>query len=366
MKLQFQFAIVIALAAVLGAGWFWFGGTPEASGAGDGKSRRVAATQVVVEPVTLAEDRILVRAIGTATAHNSAALHPSADGEVVDVRFKADQRVEKGAVLLRLDDEHQRLAVRLAEVALAKAKRDAARVRRLAKSGHASRISLDTAQTDLETASVKYEQAKAELADRVLVAPFSGVVGLTDVSIGDRVTSDTMIATLDERSTLLVDFNLQEDHAAQIKLGDRVVVRPSTSPNTTLFGTIAAIDSRIELASRTLKVRAEIPNPDDLLRPGTSFQVELTFTGERYPNVREISVLWSRDGAYLWRSVNERAEKVFVRLVRRDQGRILVAGKINPGDLVVIEGVQGLRTGQKLAPRVVGAGSAAKTNSGSK
>lgn len=366
MKLQFQFAIVIALAAILGAGWFWLGGTPEASGAREGKPRRAAATRVVVEPVVLAEDRIVVRAIGTGTAHNSAALHPSADGEVVEVRFKADQQVRKGAVLLRLDDEHQRLAVRLAEVALAKAKRDVARVRKLAKSGHASRISLDTAQTDLETASVKYEQAKAELADRVVVAPFSGVIGLTDVSIGDRVNSDTMIATLDERSTLLVDFNLQEDYAVRIALGDRIVVRPSKSPDATIEGTIAAIDSRIELASRTLKVRAEIPNPDDLLRPGTSFQVELVFKGKSYPNVREISVLWSRDGAYLWRSVDNKAEKVFVKLVRRDQGRILVAGDINPGDLVVIEGVQGLRAGQKLAPRTVGAGSASKRSGISK
>ncbi|MGB0630745.1 MAG: efflux RND transporter periplasmic adaptor subunit [Alphaproteobacteria bacterium] len=366
MKLQLQLIIVIALAAVLGAGWFWLGGAPEANGARDGKSRRGAATRVVVEPVTLAEDRVVVRAIGTATAQNSAALHPSVDGEVVDVRFKADQRVEKGTVLLRLDDEHQRLAVRLAEVALAKAKRDVTRLRRLAKSGHASRISLDTAQTDLETAQVRVAQAKAELADRVVLAPFSGVIGLSDISVGDRVTTDTMIATLDERSTLLVDFNLQEDYANRVRVGDRIEVRPSTSPGTRIEGLIAAVDSRIEQASRTLKIRAQIPNPEDFLRPGTSFAVALLFKGNTYPIVREISVLWSRDGAYLWRAADGRAEKVFVKLVRRDRGRILIEGDIGAGDLVVVEGVQGLRAGQRLKPEVVAAPETADRGTGRK
>ena len=114
------------------------------------------------------------------------------------------------------------------------------------------------------------------------------------------------------------------------------------------------MDSRIDAASRTLRVRARIPNPDDAIRPGTSFEVELAFTGRRYPIVREVAVLWSRDGAYLWRANTKKAEKVFVKLVRRDGGRILVDGPLKAGDLVVVEGVQGLRAGQKLDPRPFG------------
>lgn len=355
MKLRFQFAITIALAAGVGVGWMWLAGGQGAAGSKETKSRRGGATLVMVENLTLATDRTVVRAVGTGTAQNSAAIHPSASGEVIEVGFKAEQRIEKGDVLLRLDDDHQRLAVRLAGVALRKARRDAARIEKLAKSGHASRISLDTARTDLETAQVRHAQAKAELADRKVVAPFAGVIGLTDISVGDRVDDQTMIATLDERSRLLVDFNLPEDFAARLRVGGTVTVRPSTDPERKINGTITAMGSRIDEASRTLRIRAGIPNPDGLIRPGTSFAVEIAFTGRAYPTVREVAVLWSRDGAYLWRAKNGRADKVFVKLISRDKGRILVDGALSPGDQIVVEGVQGLRIGQKLNPRLLNA-----------
>jgi membrane fusion protein, multidrug efflux system len=351
MKLPYQIGLTVVIGGLVAGGWFWLGAAQDAEGSGDAGLRRGGATSVLVENVAFAEDRMVVRAVGTGTAQNSAVLHPSVSGEVVAVLFRAEQRVDKGDVLLRLDDEHQRLAVRLAEVALNKARRDVARVSKLATSGHASRISLDTAQTDLETATVRHAQAKADLADRVIIAPFAGVIGLTDISPGDRVTDDTAIATLDERSTILVDFNLTEEHAARIRIGDRILVHPSNAPDREVAGTVAAMGSRIDEKSRTLRVRATIPNPDDTIRPGTSFTVELAFTGKSYPSVREVAVLWSRDGAYLWRASDGKAEKVFVKLVRRDTGRILVDGDLNIGDAVVVQGVQGLRIGQRLSPK---------------
>ncbi len=349
MRMRFQVLVTLLLTAAISGGWVWFGGSQEAVGSKGGKSLR-GATRVIVEPVVLKDERLVVRAVGTGVAHNSADLHPSVDGEVVEVRFRPEQRVEKGQVLVRLDDAHQRLAVRLAEVALRKANRDAERLRKLAKSGHATGTSLDAAQTALETASVRYAQAKADLADRVIVAPFSGVIGLTDISVGDRVTDGSMIATLDERSTLLVDFHLPEDYTSRIRIGDSLKVRPSTDPEKRITGTIAAMDSRIRETTRTLRIRAKIPNPDNSMRPGTSFEVEFAFRGNPYPSVAEVSVLWSRDGAYLWRANSGKAEKIFVKLVRRDKGRILVDGPLKTGDMVVVEGVQGLREGQKLAP----------------
>ena len=186
------------------------------------------------------------------------------------------------------------------------------------------------------------------------MAPFSGVIGLTEIGIGDRITDDTMIATLDDRSIILVDFNLPEDYASRVQIGDAVTVRPSTTPERRLDGTVFDMASRIEPTSRSLRIRARIPNPDDTIRPGTSFEVELAFTGKAYPTVREVAVMWSRDGAYLWRANAKKAEKVFVKLVRRDGGRILVDGSLKPGDLVVVEGVQGLRAGQALDAKPFG------------
>jgi RND family efflux transporter MFP subunit len=364
MPLRRQLAITSVLAALLAAGWIWLTGSQDAAESGEAKGKLAAATLVLVEALELAEDRVVVRAVGTGEALKSAAIHPSVAGEVVEVGFAADQRVEAGTVLVRLDDKHQQLAVRLIEVALGEAKREVARLERLAPSGHVTQVRLETAKAALKSASLRLAQAKADLADRTVTAPFDGVIGMTEIDTGDRVTDDTMIATLDDRSVILVDFTLPEDYAGRIRVGDPVTVRPWTMPEREIEGRVSATGSRIEPTSRSLRVRAQIPNPDDTIRPGTSFEVELAFTGRSYPRVREVAVLWSRDGAYLWRANGGKAEKVFVELVRRDRGRVLVAGRLRAGDLIVVEGVQGLRAGQALDPVPFGPGEAAGTKLG--
>jgi RND family efflux transporter MFP subunit len=351
MPLRIQIVITTLLAVGLAGGWLWLSGPGDSAEPDRPRAKRSATTKVLVEPLERAQDQVVVRAIGTGDARKSATIHPSVSGEVTEIRFKAGQRVRKGEILVRLDDEHQKLALNLTWVALKKAKRDVVRLKKLAASGHASRIRLDTVQTELESASVRNAQAEADLTDRNIVAPFSGVIGLTEINVGDRVSENTMIATLDDRSTILVDFNLPEDYASRVRVGDSVSVRPSTTPERRIEGTVFAMGSRIEATSRSLKVRAQIANPDDRIRPGTSFEVALTFKGRSYPIVREIAVLWSRDGAYLWRAAAGKAEKVFVKLVRRNDGRILVDGPLKPGDLVVVEGVQSLRIGQRLDPQ---------------
>ena len=347
MSYRLQFLIVALLAAVLAGGWWSFeswGGGAEASK----KARKSDPTHVLVEAVSLTDDRISLRVVGTGKAVRSAALHPAVAGEVREIAFKAEQHVRKGQALIRLDDKHQRLKVRLGEVALAEARRQLGRMKKLAPSGHASRARMDTTQTALELAQLHLEQAKAELYDRTIYAPFTGVVGMTDLNPGDRVTQDTMAVTLDDRSALLVEFTVPEAHGAQVKVGDKIIVRPWSAREAAIDGMITALASRIDKTSRSLRVQAKIANPDGRIRPGGSFEVQLNFVGKTYPIVREVAVLWSRDGAYLWRVVNGRAEKIFVRLVRRDKGRILVDGPLNVGDTIVVEGVQGLRLGQKV------------------
>ena len=359
MKLRQQIAITTVLAGVVAGGWVWLTGTEDGAESRSNEGNRGAATRVFVEPIALVPDRVIIRAVGTGEALKSAAVHPSVAGEVVAVQFKAEQRVAKNAVLVRLDDAHQKLAIRLTEVGLRKARRDVARLKRLTASGHASRTRLDDAQTELESATVRLAQAKEDLADRSVLAPFVGVIGLTDISVGDRVDEDTMIATLDDRSTILVKFSLPEDYAAKVRAGEGIIVRPSNDPGRGINGTIFDMGSRIQTASRSLTVRAKIDNANDRIRPGASFEVELSFVGRPYPTVREVAVMWSRDGAYLWRANQKKAEKVFVKLVRRNRGRILVDGPLSAGDLVVVEGVQGLRSGQKLDPAPVGSDNSA-------
>ena len=351
MTLSRQIVVVGLLAAALAAGWMWLSqrdaadGTPEATGIA------AAETLVLVEPLDLAEDRVVLRVVGTGEALRSASIYPNVAGNVVEVLFAAEQRVRKGAPLVSLDDEDERLAVRLAEVAAKEARRDVERLEKLAPSGAVSVVRLETAQSAFESAKLRLAQAQANLADRTVTAPFEGIIGLPEIDQGDRVTDETMIATLDDRSAILVEFSVPEEYAGRIKVGDSIIVRAWTDPDQELHGTISAAHSRINQATRSLRVQARIPNPGEAIRPGTSFDVRLAFTGRPYPSVREVAVLWSSDGAYVWRVADGRAEKVFVKMVRRNEGRVLVNGALEEGDLIVVEGVQGLRDGQGVDPQ---------------
>ena len=348
MRLRSQIGITAVLTALFAAGWVWLAGEQEAVRSSQAKRMPASAAAVLIEPIKLREDRVIVRAIGTGEALKSASLFPTVAGVVTEVAFDAGQRVKEGTPLLRLDDRHQQLAVRLAEVAVAEAERQVKRLRRLAPRGAASIARLETADAALESAKLRLDQARVALRDRTLYAPFDGVVGMTKITKGDRVNTNNLITMFDDRSVILVEFNLPEEYAGRVKIGDKVKVRPWTMPEREMEGVVSARGSRIDPVSRSLRVKARIPNPDDVLRPGTAFKVELAFSGRAYPAVREVAVLWSSDGAYLWRIADGKAEKVFVSIVRRDGGRILVDGKLRAGDTVVVEGVQGLRIGQKV------------------
>ena len=353
MRLPFQILWLTAIAAMVAGGWWWFAEQEGAVARDKAKPRRAKATLVLVEPVVLTTDKRIVRAIGTGRSLQSADLYPAVSGEVVKVTFEAEQKVKSGQPLLRLDDENQRLAVRLAQVAVNEAARQAKRLKKLAPSGTVAKARLDTAAAELEIAELRLSQAKATLKDRTVYAPFDGVIGLSDLDRGDRVTPDTLIATLDDRTSLFVEFSVSEDAAAHIRPGDLVSMTAWILPDRTFTGIVSAMGSRIDPVTRSLKIRAQIANPEDSVRPGTSFAVTVEISGSRYPTVREVAVLWSRDGAYVWRVDEGRVDKVFVRVVRREGGRVLVDGGLEEGDVIVVEGVQGLRPGRKVkaAPR---------------
>ena len=329
MTMRMQIAVTVLFAAIVAGGWFALSGWEGDAGQQE-RGKRAKATIVMVETLTKAKDQLSLRVVGTGEALRSASIHPTVSGEVIEILFTADQRVKRGAPLVHLDDKHEKLAVRLAEVALQEAERQADRLKKLAPTGSVPMARLETALTELESATVRLEQAQANLADRTVRAPFDGVIGLTKLDVGDRVTDETMVATLDDRSVILVEFVVPEEYAGKIALGDAIEVRPWMDQDRVLEGKIAAIDSRIDQATRSLTVQAQIPNADESIRPGTAFDVRLAFVGRLYPLVEEVAVSWSGDGAYLWRVTD---------------------GRLKVGDLIVVEGVQGLRDGQLLDAR---------------
>lgn len=349
---------VLVVATIGAAGWyFWFrpaADAPGTAGGPGGFAGASAAAPVVTEAVTLAAAGQTLRAIGTAEAVRSVTLYPAVGGEVAIVLFTAGQMVEAGEPLLALDDDEEQLAVQLARIQVEEQERVVARNDQLAPSGAVPASVAQTARAQLAEARNRLAAAELALERRTVLAPFDGVIGLTNIHEGDRITPTTPIATLDDRSSLLVTFEVPERFAAQVSLGQPVAATTPARPGQVFEGRISALDSRLDPVTRTLRVQATIPNADDQLRAGLSFAVELTFASTLHPSVPEMAVQWSRDGAFVWRVTDGIAEQVPVSLVERSAGRVLVDGPLAEGDRVVVEGTQRMRPGRQVVEAPAG------------
>lgn len=308
-----------------------------------------AAVGVVVGQVDYRAERSRVEAVGTARARSTADIYPENGGEVVAVEAAAGDRVEIGETLVRLDDREERIAARLAEVSVAEAEQLLARYRRIEDSGAVSASQIDEARTALDAARLELEQAELALSQRTVRAPFAGHVGILDVDAGQRVTTQTALARLDDRSVLFVDFNAPEQVFGQVKLGESVDATPFADAATIRAARIVAVDTRIDATRRSFRIRTEIDNADDALRPGMSFSVGFDILGQRRPAVPETAILWGSDGSYVWRVIDETAKRVPVTIVNRDEGSVLVRGDLPEGSLIITEGVHKVRDGQRVA-----------------
>ena len=306
------------------------------------------AVPVIVEAIGEARDEIFIEAIGTARALRSVTLFPDADGEVVDVPVTAGEAVMEGQVVMRLDDENAVLAVAVAETRVAEAESALDRASQLRRANILARANVRDAEIVVERSKLELRQAEEALTDRTLKAPFDGIVGIAKVEVGDRVTTESEIVTLDDRSTLWVEFELAERYLSRLSLGMALTARTPSFPDRRVDGRVEKIDSRVDPISRTVLVRAAFQNNEDVLRPGMSFFVSLRLPGPQLASVPELALQWEAGESYLWRIVGGRAERVEVTARRRFNNRVLIEGDIRPGELVVVEGVQRLRAGRPV------------------
>ena len=318
------------------------------------------AAPVVLAPVGTSDDGVTIEATGTGQARRSSTLRPAAAGEVVAVNFRAGQAVRTGQVLLRLDDRTQRLAVDAAANQLDAAQRLLARYESIPDASVVPGSVLDESRAAVRTARIALEQARAALADRVVLAPFDGVTGLARVQPGDRVATDTVVTTLDDRRALRVGFSIPELYLARLRVGQPVELLHHAYPERVFAGRVTQIDSQVDAATRNLHLEAEVPNPSDLLRPGMSFQVRLKLAGVQRPTVPELALQYDREAAFVWASRDGHARRVTVQALQRRDGQVLVSGELRPGELVVVQGAAKLREGQPLQG-VTAPGAAATT-----
>ena len=352
---------IIVLVALLGAGAaLWLArshisaavaGLANPQATGKAKRRGSRAVPVIVTRVAAARNDAVISAVGTARARRSIMIHAKSDGVIMEFAPRAGDRLKRGDLVFELDAKQAELAVEIATKRVAETQRLLERAELLKSRRVNSTARVVDAKIAHERAELELLQARKTLSDLKIAAPFDGIVGLPKVEVGDRVTAETPVVSLDQREELLIEFDVPEKHAAGIARGRAIEAVTPSHAERRFTGRIEYIDSRIDPESRTVRARAVVPNDKDILRPGMSFAVEIVLGGKRHAVVPELSLQWRKGESYVWLVRDNKAAKVLVTTVRRRNSVVLIDGPVKPGDLVVVEGVQRLRDGRAVRYR---------------
>lgn len=357
---RYGFAAVVALAlagmALVVAGKTVFAGVGAivagAPGQGKGPGQPGAAVGVNAVPASTHMFTDGVQALGTAQARESIIITPKVADTIRVIRFDSGDRVRQGQVLVEMASVEQ-----LASVAEARAANDAAqeelrRFQELYDRGFASQARLDAVRAAADAARARLNAGGSRADDRTIRAPFAGIVGLRTASPGQYMQAGGRIGTLDDISQIKLDFDVPEAQIARLGGGVQIVARTAAFPDRTFTGSIDHVDTRVDPATRTVRVRALLPNSDEALRPGMLMTVEVRSNPREALSIPEIAILEEAGSSYVMR-VNQTEQGVVVERVnittgQRAGGMAEVLSGLADGEMVITEGLQSVRPGQPV------------------
>lgn len=308
-----------------------------------------AVTPVIVAPVRQAEFAERLEAIGTAQANESMTITAQVTETVRRVNFEDGMLVDQGDVLVELTDAEENAELREAQIALGEAEKQLRRVANLVQRDLTTQAELDEQRAERDRLQAQVEVIEARLADRLIRAPFSGVLGFRKVSPGALITPGSAITTLDDTRVIKLDFPIPEAFLATLEMGQEVIARSVTYPDRTFRGRVTSIDSRVDPVTRAVTVRAIIPNPDRLLKPGKLLTVELIKDRRQSLMIPEEALVPLRDQQFVF-VVNDddTVDRVEVDIGRRRPGSVEVLSGLSEQQQVVIEGTNRIGPGSPV------------------
>ena len=318
-----------------------------AGGGARGPSR---ATTVVTRQIEYLPYEDVLRAIGSATALRSVDITTQVSGKVTRTDLLANRSVTEGDILLELDSRTEALNLESAQAELQQAKDTVTRYERLRANGSATitDVTLSEARVAQQLAQAKVGLAQVALEDRTIRAPISGRLGLSDVDIGDVLTANTIITTIDNTQALLVEFELPERAIGMLSQEHKIRASTPSFRGKVFEGEITSFDSRIDSVTRSLTVRARIENPDGQLWSGMTFSVRLSHESAPLPVVPATAITWSRAGSSIWVDQDGIAAAVPVTILYRRDDQVWIETDLGPETFVVSEGAQKLREGATI------------------
>lgn len=323
-------------------------GKEEATESGARGSKPIPVTSTVLQPSAWSDT---LQAIGTAKARESVTLTSKVSEVVQDVHFESGDEVQAGTALITLRGDSQQAALVSAQAEFLEADQLFGRQTELADRQLIARASLDTQRALRNSAEARVRQARSDIGDRNVRAPFAGVLGIRQVSPGALITPTTVIATLDDISRVYVDFPVPEAQLANVAAGQALSASSASYPGRTFEGVVSIIDARIDPVTRAVTVRGDFPNPNHALRPGMLLQVTLTRPERQALVLPEIAVVQVGNSSYVFRvGADDTVERADVQLGGRRAGKVEIVSGLKAGDELVVDGTGKLRPGQKVQP----------------
>lgn len=319
----------------------------KAAPAPQGETRRAPPVEIAAARAAEAVTELL--SVGTLASDESVAIAAEVPGRVSDIGFREGQPVEAGTVLVKLDSALARAELAEAESTLKLANSNFTRATSLSQSGAGTQRARDEALSALETARATQELASVRLDKTEVRAPFAGVVGLRNISVGAYVQIGQTLVNLEKIDTLKLDFRLPEVNLRDVQVGQSVEITIDAYPDRKFGGTVYAIDPLVDANGRALKIRARLANPDNMLRPGLFARVTLQgMSRGRVVLIPEGAIVPRGGDSFVFTVQDDTASEAKVTLGRRSNGEVEVLEGLPADATVVVAGQSRVRNGQRV------------------
>jgi membrane fusion protein, multidrug efflux system len=317
--------------------------SPQRAGGPPGAMR--GPTLVVAELAAMRVIRDEVEAVGTARANESVTIAAKVTDTISRVRFDDGDLVESGQVLVELTNREETALLAEAQANVDDARRQLDRLEDLLKQRTVPVSQVDEARARFAAADARYQSVVARLADRLIRAPFGGVLGFRRVSEGALITPGTPIVTLDDLSIIKLDFSLPETYLGLVQPGMELAARSAAFPERVFPATVRTIESRVDPVTRAASIRAHIDNDGLLLRPGMLLTLRLV-TAERLAlMVPEDALVKRSSETFVYVVEEDTAQMRAVSHGARSDGWVEILAGLTVGDAVITEGVIKVRPG---------------------
>jgi membrane fusion protein (multidrug efflux system) len=352
LRIFVQILIAACMLAVAGGAWWYFyAQAPAATGAAGPAARGGFPVPVETARVQVGPIERRLTAVGALRSNESVTIRPEIAGRVAEIRFDEGEPVRQGRPLVVLDDSVYRAEVEQVQASLELSQANFDRAVDLLKRNVGTTKARDEAFAELRADQASLELAKARLDKTVISAPFDGVVGLRKVSVGDFANAGDDVVNLEQIDPLKADFRVAEGYLGALRPGQRIELGVDAFPDQSFAGEVYAIDPLIDEGGRSILLRAKLPNPDDVLRPGLFARVTLVLN-ERDGAIQipEQALVPQGQDQFVFKVEGGKAAFTKVATGIRREGMVEITDGLGPEDEVVTAGQLKLRDGAEVTP----------------